>query len=57
MALSFPKYMTLKPKVFFSVMNDGKIFKVELPKNYLLDEADVVRLRKIEKVIDVESSI
>ena len=44
-------------KVFFSVMNDGKIFKVELPKNYLLDEADVVRLRKIEKVIDVESSI
>ncbi len=44
-------------KVFFSVMNDGKIFKVELPKNYLLDEADVVRLRKIEKIIDVESSI
>ena len=43
-------------KVHFSVMRLGKVFKVELPEKYLLDNADVSRLMVIDKVIDVESS-
>ena len=41
--------------VIFSIAGDKKITKVELPQKYLLDETDVSRLRRIEKIIDVES--
>ena len=42
-------------KVFLVVAADKKIIKVELPQNYFLDETDVSKLRRIEKIIDVES--
>jgi len=41
--------------VIFSIAGDKKIIKVELPQKYLLDESDLSRLRRIEKIIDVES--
>jgi DNA polymerase III alpha subunit len=41
--------------VIFSIAGDKKITKVELSQKYLLDETDVSRLRRIEKIIDVES--
>lgn len=43
--------------VFFSIVGDKNITKVELPQKYFLDEADVSRLRRIEKVIDVEAAL
>ncbi len=42
-------------KVFLVVAADKKITKIELPQNYFLDEADISKLRRIEKIIDVES--
>ena len=42
-------------KVFLVVAADKKIIKIELPQNYFLDETDVSKLRRIEKIIDVES--
>jgi len=42
-------------KVFLVAAADKKITKIELPQNYFLDEADVSKLRRIEKIIDVES--
>ncbi len=41
--------------VFFSVISGKKISKIELPKKYFLDETDVATLRRIEKIIDVET--
>ena len=41
-------------KVKIVVIDGGKITKIELPKNYALDQIDVDRLRKIEKIFDVE---
>lgn len=43
-------------KVYFSIMRGGRVFKVELPGKYLLDNADISRLQVIDKVIDVEAS-
>jgi DNA polymerase III alpha subunit len=43
--------------VFFSVISDKKVSKIELPKKYFLDEAQVSRLRAIEKIIDVETTL
>jgi len=42
--------------VSFSVMREGKIYKVDLPQKYLLDNADSSRLQVIDGVIDVEGS-
>ncbi len=42
--------------VFLSIVGEKNITKVELPQKYCLDELDVSRLRRIEKVIDVESA-
>lgn len=41
-------------KVSFCVMRSGKIYKVELAEKYLLDDADIAKLKKVEKVVDVE---
>ncbi|MDX2083195.1 MAG: hypothetical protein SFV53_04330 [Rickettsiales bacterium] len=43
-------------KVFLVVMQGVKVTKIELPEKYLLEEADISRLRAIEKVVDVESN-
>ncbi len=43
-------------KVYFLIMSGGRVFKVELPGKYLLDNADISRLQVIDKVIDVEAS-
>lgn len=42
--------------VFLSIVGEKNITKVELPQKYSLDEADVSKLRRIEKVIDVEAA-
>ncbi len=42
-------------KVFLIAAADKKITKIELPQNYFLDETDISKLRRIEKIIDVES--
>jgi len=42
-------------KVFLVVAADKKITKIELSQNYFLDETDLSKLRRIEKIIDVES--
>ena len=42
--------------VFLSIVGEKNITKVELPQKYSLDEADVSKLRMIEKVIDVEAA-
>ncbi|MBU6339028.1 MAG: hypothetical protein KGQ36_03540 [Rickettsiales bacterium] len=41
-------------KIFFVVMMQDKVVKVELPEKYLLDDSDIARLRSIDKVVDVE---
>ncbi len=41
-------------KVFFTVIDKNKIAKIELPKSYFLDEADVTRLKAINVVSDIE---
>lgn len=43
-------------QVSFSVMREGKIYKVDLPQKYLLDNVDSSRLQVIDGVIDVEGS-
>lgn len=43
--------------VFISVVGDKKITKIELPQKYYLEELDVSRLRRIEKIIDVETTL
>lgn len=43
--------------VFISVVGDKKISKIELPQKYYLEELDVSRLRRIEKIIDVETTL
>ncbi len=50
-----PKDFDKFTQVFFVVMRGGKIVKVKLPEKYLLDNADIMRLRSIDKIIDVES--
>ncbi len=42
--------------VFLSIVGEKNITKVELSQKYCLDEADVSKLRRIEKVIDVEAA-
>ena len=42
--------------VFLSIVGEKNITKVELPQKYCLDEVDVSKLRRIEKVIDVEAA-
>lgn len=51
-----PKDFEKSTAVYFIVMRGGKVVKVVLPEKYLLDNADVSRLRAVEKVIDVEAS-
>ncbi len=41
-------------KVFLVIAIDGKVSKIELDKNYQLDEFDVSRLKGISGIIDVE---
>ena len=43
--------------VYISVVGDKKISKIELPQKYYLEELDVSRLRRIEKIIDVETTL
>jgi DNA polymerase III alpha subunit len=43
-------------KVFFVVMLQDKVVKVELLEKYLLDESDIAKIRAIDKVMDVEVS-
>lgn len=50
-----PKDFDNFTKVYFVVMRGSKITKIELPEKYLLDNADLIRLRAIDKIIDVES--
>ncbi len=50
-----PKDFDKFTKVYFVVMRNGKVTKVELAEKYLLDNNDINRLRAIEKIIDVES--
>ncbi len=52
-----PYFSTKTTAVFISIVGDKNITKVELPQKYCLDELDVSRLRRIEKVIDVESAL
>ena len=49
-----PKDFEKFTKVYFVVMRAGKVTKVELAEKYLLDNADISRLRSIDKVMDVE---
>lgn len=49
-----PKDFEKFTKVYFVVMRNGKVTKIELAEKYLLDNADTNRLRNIEKIIDVE---
>lgn len=49
-----PKDFEKFTRVYFVVLNDGKVTKIELPEKYLLDNADVARIRGLEKIIDVE---
>lgn len=51
-----PSSFAKKTKVIFVVEMAGKQSQVALPENYLLDEADVARLRAIEKVIEVKAN-
>ena len=50
--LFYQRY-TFSILVIFVVEMAGKKANVELPENYLLDEADLARLRGIEKVLEV----
>ncbi len=50
-----PPAFARKTKVIFVVEMAGKKAVIELPEAYLLDENDVVRLRAIEKVIEVKA--
>jgi DNA polymerase III alpha subunit len=43
-------------KVILVVMKGQKIFKILLGTNYLLDESDCLKLRTIEKIVDVEAN-
>jgi len=51
-----PASFAKKTKVIFVVEMGGKKANVELPENYLLDEADLARLRGIEKVVEVRAN-
>ena len=42
-------------KVYFVVMRNGKITKVELSEKYLIDNADILKMRAISGIIDVEA--
>ncbi len=50
--ISFAK----KTKVIFVIEAGEKTFNIELPEGYLLDEADVARIRKVEKIIEVRAN-
>jgi DNA polymerase III alpha subunit len=52
-----PNSLTKTTAVFISVIGNKNITKIELAPKYLLDELDASRLSKIEKVIDVETTI
>lgn len=51
-----PKDFEKFTRVYFVVMRGGKVTKVELSEKYLLDNADVLRMRAIGGIIDVESN-
>ena len=42
-------------RVIISVLTNGKFSKIELGKRYLLDQNDVIKIKAIKSVIDVES--
>jgi len=43
--------------VFLTVVGDKKITKIELSQKYFCDENDVLKIRKISNIIDVESAL
>ena len=49
-----PKDFDKFTRVYFVVMRGGKVTKVELDEKYLIDNADIIRLKSISGVIDVE---
>lgn len=51
-----PASFAKKTKVIFVVEMGEKKANVALPENYLLDEADLARLRAIDKVIEVQAN-
>ena len=51
-----PKDFEKFTRVYFVVMRGGKVTKVELSEKYLLDNADILRMRAIGGIIDVESN-
>ncbi len=51
-----PKDFEKCTRVHFVVMSGGKVTKIALNEKYLLDNADVMRLRGVDKIIDVEAS-
>ena len=51
-----PASFVKKTKVIFVVEMGEKKANVALPENYLLDEADLARLRAIEKVVEVRAN-
>ena len=51
-----PKSFEKSSTVYFVIMSQGKVTKIELPEKYLLDNADVSRLRVLDGILDVESS-
>ncbi len=51
-----PKDFEKFTRVYFVVMRGGKVTKVELSEKYLLDNADVLRMRAVAGIIDVESN-
>ncbi len=51
-----PASFAKKTKVIFVVEMGDKKANVALPENYLLDEADLARLRAIDKVIEVRAN-
>lgn len=44
-------------RVFFAIMDNQKVTKVELPVTYLIDNNDVMRFKSISGVVDVEVEI
>ncbi len=51
-----PASFAKKTKVIFEVELDGKKAVIELPLIHLLDEADVSRLRAIDKIVEVKTA-
>lgn len=52
-----PDSATKTTAVFLSIVGEKNITKVELPQKYFLDEADVAKMCRVEKVIDVEAAL